>query len=153
MWGFNRKDLSTPAFMLPTLNKASICTRFCPILFKKYENSLNTELIDLDYKMVFAIGTVDSIYLYDTQSITPISIITNIHCQPLTDLSWNRSSLLAASSSDGYITFVVFEKNELGEPISPELVGNEAAKAQYMNYLSVDINSNIQKIQNSKDNI
>jgi len=134
--------------MLPTPNKASVCSRFCPILFKKDFNNKNTELLDLEYKMVFAVGTLDSIYIYDTQSIIPRSIITNIHCQPITDLSWNGSSLLAASSSDGYITFVIFDKNELGEPISPELIEDEKTRTQFQNYLNIDINKNIQKVQN-----
>ena len=152
VWGFNRKDMSNPAFMLPTFNKASVCARFCPILFKKDKNVNNInnapELLDLEYKMVFAVGTIDSIIIYHTQSIIPISIITNIHCQPLTDLAWNGGSILAASSSDGYITFVVFEKDELGEILNPDQVSNELTKSLYQSYLNIDINSTIQKVNN-----
>jgi len=157
VWGFNRKDMSTPAFMLPTLNKASVCTKFCPILFKKDEIKENkgdkVELLDIEYKMVFAIGTIDSIFIYNTQSITPISVITSIHCQAITDLSWHGSSTLAASSSDGYISFVVFEKNELGEKMLPENIGNETIRSLYQTYLKVDINKNIQKIHNGNIDI
>jgi hypothetical protein len=37
VWGFTRKNLSSPAFLLPTLDKSPVCARFCPIIFKKTE--------------------------------------------------------------------------------------------------------------------
>ncbi len=38
--------------------------------------------------MVFAIGTADTIILYDTQQTTPIGLINDIHYTSLTDLTW-----------------------------------------------------------------
>jgi chromatin assembly factor 1 subunit B len=104
-------------------------------------------MIDLSYKMVFAIGTLDSIFIYDTQSIYPRSVITNIHLQPLTDLAWKGSSILAASSSDGYITFAIFDKDELGRPEEPEKLP-EKARSLYQTYLNVDMNKNVMQINN-----
>ncbi len=101
------------------------------------------ELIDLPYKLVFAIGTLDSLLIYDTQSITPRYVVTNIHYQPLTDLAWRGSSMLAASSSDGYITFASFDKDELGVPIDPETLP-EKIKTIYTTYMNCDIKNNIQ---------
>lgn len=144
VWGFSRKDMSKPSFILPTLDKPAVCARFCPIIFAK-DNSMSSqgpELIDLPYKMIFAIGTLDSIFIYDTQSVFPRSVITNIHLQPLTDLAWKGSSILAASSSDGYITFVSFEKDELGKPEDPEKI-QEKSRVSYSTYLGVDMNKNV----------
>ena len=38
--------------------------------------------------MVFAVATIDSILLYDTQQATPFGYISNIHYAALTDLTW-----------------------------------------------------------------
>jgi hypothetical protein len=39
VWGFIRKDMTKPAFALPTLDKSPVCVRFCPVIFKKKENN------------------------------------------------------------------------------------------------------------------
>lgn len=152
VWGFSRKDMSKPSFLLPTLDKSPTCIRFCPIIFEKDqdENKTTPELIDLPYKMVFAIGTLDSIFIYDTQDICPKFAITNIHYQPLTDLAWKGSSILAASSSDGYITFCIFKKEELGIPADPEKLP-ENAKLSYTTYLQVDPIKNILPVNYGKE--
>lgn len=155
VWGMTRKDLSKPAFYIPTLDKSAVCIRFCPIIFKKdpqndneeMEGVRNSEMIDLPYKMVFAIGTLDSIFIYDTQSILPRFAITNIHYQPLTDIAWKGSSMLAASSSDGYITFISFDPEEIGKPIEVENLP-EKARGSYELYLSVEMAKNIVSITN-----
>lgn len=151
VWGMSRKDFSHPLFYIPTLDKSSVCVRFCPILFKK-ENKLEENkdsppaLLDLPYVMVFAIATIDSVYIYGTDSINPRFAITNIHYQALTDLAWNGDSILAISSSDGYISFCSFEKGELGIPLKPEeIVNDEKLKTAYEMYLNIDINKNIQQ--------
>ncbi len=104
-------------------------------------------MIDLPYKMVFAIGTIDSLYIYETQSITPRYAVNNIHFQALTDLAWNGSNLLAASSADGYISFFIFEKNELGIPEDTNNLPDDL-KSVFENYLNIDINKNIYQGQN-----
>jgi chromatin assembly factor 1 subunit B len=135
--------MKKPAFMLPTLDKSPVCVRFCPIIFKKDETDDSTEeLISLDYKIVFAVGTIDSIYIYDTQSTVPRTIHTNIHYLQINDISWRGDSMLAACSSDGYITFVIFEKNELGIQAQSEEL-NEKLKAYTQQYASIDINKTI----------
>jgi chromatin assembly factor 1 subunit B len=42
----------------------------------------------LNYRMVYAVATQDSVLLYDTQQKTPISIVSNLHCATFTDLAW-----------------------------------------------------------------
>jgi hypothetical protein len=53
--------------------------------------------------------------------------------------------MLAISSSDGYISFVSFEENELGIPFKPEEINwdDEKFKKQYELYFSVDIKKNV----------
>ena len=95
--------------------------------------------------MIFAIGTNDSVFIYGTDSIKPKYALTNIHYQSITDLAWNGDKILAISSSDGYISFVIFENNELGIPYKPEEIDwdDEKFKTQYQLYFDVDINKNV----------
>ena len=154
VWGVSRKDFSRPQFYIPTLNKSSTCVRFCPLIFHKKENndsgSTAPALLDLNYVMIFAIGTNDSVFIYGTDSIQPRYAITNIHYQSITDLAWNGDKMLAISSSDGYISFVVFEEKELGIPFKPEEINwdDEKFKKQYQLYFDVDIKKNVMSTQN-----
>ena len=147
VWGVSRKDFSKPKFYIPTLNKSSTCVRFCPIIFHKKESNDSSvpALLDLNYVMIFAIGTNDSVFIYGTDSIQPRYALTNIHYQSITDLAWNGDKMLAISSSDGYISFVSFEKNELGIPFKPEEINwdDEKFKKQYQLYFDVDIKKNV----------
>ena len=152
VWGVSRKDFSRPQFYIPTLNKSSTCVRFCPLIFHKRENDADTApaLLDLNYVMIFAIGTNDSVFIYGTDSIQPRYAITNIHYQSITDLAWNGDKMLAISSSDGYISFVVFEENELGIAFKPEEINwdDDKFKKQYQLYFDVDIKKNVMSTQN-----
>jgi len=148
VWGVSRKDFSRPQFYIPTLNKSSTCVRFCPLIFHKKESDPDNTvpaLLDLNYVMIFAIGTNDSVFIYGTDSIQPRYAITNIHYQSITDLAWNGDKMLAISSSDGYISFVIFEENELGIPYKPQDINwdDEKFKKQYQLYFDVDINKNV----------
>ena len=148
VWGVSRKDFSRPQFYIPTLNKSSTCVRFCPLIFHKKENDADNStpaLLDLNYVMIFAIGTNDSVFIYGTDSIQPRYAITNIHYQSITDLAWNGDKMLAVSSSDGYISFIIFEENEMGVPYKPQDINwdDEKFKKQYQLYFDVDINKNV----------
>lgn len=45
-------------------------------------------LFDLPYRMVYAVATLDSVYLYDTQQAGPLAMLGNLHYAPFTDLTW-----------------------------------------------------------------
>ena len=149
VWGMSRKDFNHPLFYIPTLDKSSICCRFCPIIFEKPPKDQNDncpELIDIPYLMYFAIGTIDSLFIYGTNSIKPKYAVTNIHYQSITDLAWNGDKMLAVSSGDGYISFCVFEEGELGKRIDVEKLSfDEKLMNSYKNYLEIDITKNVMK--------
>lgn len=90
-------------------------------------------LFDLPYRMVYAVATLDAVYLYDTQQAGPICMFGNLHYAPFTDLSWcvppSSSPLIAnalrrsadgqtlvVSSQDGYCSVIAFDPLELGTP-------------------------------------
>ncbi|GAA5957764.1 hypothetical protein JCM3765_003758 [Sporobolomyces pararoseus] len=78
-------------------------------------------LFDLPYRMVYAVATLDSVYLYDTQQEGPICMFGNLHYAPFTDITWSPDGQsLILSSQDGYCSIVAFSPGELGTPYSPQ---------------------------------
>ena len=83
----------------------------------------------LPYRLMFAVVTMDTVAIYDTQQSTPLCLLTKLHYDEFTDLTWyvesnflnlgyrqlcssNRSpdgQSLILSSRDGYCTLVVFD--------------------------------------------
>lgn len=52
------------------------------------EEKREKSLFDLPYRMVYAVATLDQVFLYDTQQAGPICMFGNLHYAPFTDLSW-----------------------------------------------------------------
>lgn len=42
----------------------------------------------LPYRIVFAVATLSSLYVYDTESSTPIAILAGLHYAAVTDIAW-----------------------------------------------------------------
>lgn len=100
---------------LPSPDQFTVAVRFCPLLFK-LRDSKSEPVIPLPYRMIFAIATKCSVYLYDTQQKLPFGLISNIHYTRLTDLAWsNDGNTLLVSSTDGYCSIVHFAEGELGK--------------------------------------
>ncbi|XP_031267779.1 chromatin assembly factor 1 subunit FAS2 [Pistacia vera] len=136
---FSRKDLSRPALQLPGASKPVVAVRFCPLAFS-LRGSNSGGFFKLPYRLVFAIATLNSLYIYDTESVAPTAILAGLHYAAITDISWSPNArYLALSSQDGYCTLVEFENDELGSPIS--LSGNKVTGNE----------NNIPDVQKSKD--
>ncbi|XP_054713511.1 chromatin assembly factor 1 subunit B-like [Uloborus diversus] len=124
---FSRHIFNKPAFHLPSGDKYTVAVRCNPFLYKlrheKSENKENKPMIDLPYRMVFAVAACDSILLYDTEQLPPFAFVSNIHYTHLTDMTWSPDGLtLVASSTDGYCSFLIFTPEELGEKYVPPVV-------------------------------
>lgn len=75
---------------------------------------------NLNYRSVFAVLTLDSVLLYDTYHVTPLAMARGLHYASLTDCAWTSDGrTLIVSSRDGYVTFISFNKGELGEVYTP----------------------------------
>ncbi|KAK4393789.1 Chromatin assembly factor 1 subunit FAS2 [Sesamum angolense] len=115
---FSRKDLSRPALMLPGASKPVVAIRFCPLTFS-LRGSNTSPFFKLPYRLIFAVATLNSLYIYDTESIQPIVIVAGVHYAAITDIAWSPTgNYLALSSQDGYCTLLEFENQELGSPMS-----------------------------------
>ncbi|KAM9253253.1 chromatin assembly factor 1 subunit B isoform 2-T2 [Dugong dugon] len=128
---FSRKNLKRPIAHLPCPGKATLAVRCCPVYFElrpvvesdKSSPEPGQELINLPYRLVFAVASEDSVLLYDTQQAFPFGYVSNIHYHTLSDISWSSDgAFLAISSTDGYCSFVTFEKDELGIPLKEKPV-------------------------------
>ncbi|XP_010336591.1 chromatin assembly factor 1 subunit B [Saimiri boliviensis] len=121
---FSRKNLKRPVAHLPCPGKATLAVRCCPVYFElRPVVETGVELMSLPYRLVFAVASEDSVLLYDTQQSFPFGYVSNIHYHTLSDISWSSDgAFLAISSTDGYCSFVTFEKDELGIPLKEKPV-------------------------------
>ncbi|XP_074577446.1 chromatin assembly factor 1 subunit FAS2 [Curcuma longa] len=114
----SRRDLSRPAIQLSRASKPIVVARFCPVLFAlRGYNSAG--FFKLPYRVIFGLATLDSLYIYDTESMPPIAIFAGLHYAAITDIAWSSDAkYVSLSSRDGYCTIIEFEKGELGEPLA-----------------------------------
>jgi len=94
-------------FQLPTTNdveKSDIC-HSCP----------------LPYRSIFAVLTLDTVFIYDTYHSRPLSVARGLHYASLTDCTWSSDGrTLIVSSTDGYISILSFSDGELGYPFNSQ---------------------------------
>lgn len=65
--------------------------------------------------MIFAVVTTTSLLIYDTQFPYPLVRINGCHLATINDVAWSSDGqTLIFCSSDGYVSFVRFDPNELG---------------------------------------
>jgi len=146
---FGRGRLSeAPLIHLPGHKKPCLSVRFSPILYKlkPLEDGVKP-MIDLPYNMIFAVVTLNSVVIYETQQPNPIAMLSNLHYAPLTDLAWTGDGQnMMISSVDGFCSLVTFDSGELGLPLV------EPVKATVSNDVSIQGHSGEPvKIEFSKD--
>ena len=123
---FSRFDLENPALVLPFPgHRAVVAVRFSPRLYKHRPDTDSVAcsplLPDIPYRMIFAVATLDGVFIMDTSCNAPVAFVDQLHYATLTDMSWNvDGSMLCISSKDGYCSFLSFENEELGALFSPE---------------------------------
>jgi chromatin assembly factor 1 subunit B len=146
--------MTNPAFMLPGIKTYATCVRFNPYIYEKKSTSPGQELLDLAYRMVFAVATTDQILIYATDSISPLAVIGNVHYAPINDLTWHYSNKrLLAGSTDGYISILSFANspdsaNIIGKRIPNEEIENEELREAISRSDLVDYKREEAKMQN-----
>lgn len=121
VYAFGRKQWNDPLFHLPGINDSvPVAVRCSPIIYQLIVNEDGKPhpepYIDLPYRMIFAVATMNSVILYDTQHCHPIALIGNLHYANLTDVSWSHDgNTILMSSTDGYCSVAIFEDGELGQ--------------------------------------
>ncbi|WFC98153.1 Chromatin assembly factor 1 subunit [Malassezia yamatoensis] len=136
----NFRQSHSPIAALPGHKTATVAAAFSPILYQlrtsyyqdrasettasqetgKSRSTTNDDppqLFKLPYRMVYAVATQESVWVYDTQQSTPICCLSNLHYASFTDLTWSPDGqVLMMSSTDGYCSIAIFDYNELGQP-------------------------------------
>lgn len=92
-----------------------------------------TPAFALPYRVIYAVATQDAVLVYDTQQMTPIVVVSNLHFATFTDITWyvtsspllmatadqyfrsNDGLTLLMSSSDGFCSNLTFNSGELGQ--------------------------------------
>lgn len=70
----------------------------------------------MPYRIVYAVASQDTVFVYDTQQMIPITTVSNLHFSTFTDLAWSNDGLtLIMSSSDGFCSALTFTAGELGQ--------------------------------------
>ncbi|KAJ6588071.1 hypothetical protein B0H19DRAFT_1097917 [Mycena capillaripes] len=65
----------------------------------------------LPYRMLYAVVMMDTVAIYDTQQAGPVCLLTKLHYDVFTDLSWSPDGqCLMLASRDGYCTLVTFDE-------------------------------------------
>ncbi|KAN0033973.1 hypothetical protein ACTFIV_000452 [Dictyostelium citrinum] len=168
---FSRHIRDRPLVHLPS-NNPTVVVKFNPIIFKLRSNTNNNNtnnndidnnnnnnnLLNINYRMIFAISSQDTVAIYDTQKTDkPISIVSNLHYSSITDVSWSSDgSILLIASSDGFCSYVSFAPNELGEAL-PESEYPESLKQCILYKQRAIVNTTIneqlqQQFNNSNEN-
>ena len=126
VYAFGRKQWANPLFHLPGVDDSvPVAVRCSPIIYQLKTNKDGKThpqpYIDLPYRMVYAVATMNSVVLYDTQHAHPIALIGNLHYANLTDLSWSHDgNTILMSSTDGYCSVAIFDEGELGQLLPKE---------------------------------
>ncbi|KAH7928347.1 WD40 repeat-like protein [Leucogyrophana mollusca] len=65
----------------------------------------------LPYRMLYAVLTKDTVAIYDSQQAGPVCMLTKLHYDEFTDMTWSPDGqCLILSSRDGYCTIVIFDE-------------------------------------------
>ena len=76
-------------------------------------------MTDLPYRIIYAVLTMDAVFIYDTQQTYPIAMLRELHYADLTDCAWSPDgTCLFLSSLDGYCSILQLDTDDLGTPLS-----------------------------------
>ncbi|KAI0049498.1 WD40 repeat-like protein [Auriscalpium vulgare] len=106
--------MSAQALTLPSpaLSAADSFRAFSPAISKPSTPApSSSSVFALPYRMLFAVETMDTVAIHDTQQSGPVCVLTKLHYDEFTDMSWSPDGqCLMLSSRDGYCTIVVFDE-------------------------------------------
>jgi chromatin assembly factor 1 subunit B len=153
VYGFMKNTINKPSFMLPGMKTHANCIRFCPLLLqlKELKEGDPPALIDLPYRMAFAVATIDHVLIYTTQSIYPLAVLKNLHYDSINDLAWVGQHMVMTCSSDGFCSFIKIDMDLIGEPLPLESeVMPEALHEYYKTLSQVSFKANVEAAMQNK---
>jgi WD40 repeat protein len=130
---FARGAFDRPLLALP-LPDLAIAVRFSPVPFLAHRDALAplpapaaalpvpryATATGAGYHFLLAVATSRAVVVYRTDTFAPVTVVSNIHLEPLTDLAWGPDGRsLVVSSQDGYVSFVTLAHDEVGVDLAP----------------------------------
>lgn len=109
-----------PSSALWGWDRAVLGIRFSPHFYEERlgTNGAQEDTMKGGLRMIYAIFSIDSVVIYDNRSKEPIASFKDLHYGTITDLSWSSDSrYLTISSTDGFLTSIEWENDELGKKI------------------------------------
>jgi hypothetical protein len=80
------------------------------------KRNTTTSYKTLPYRTIFAVLTLDSVLIYDTHHMMPLSVIRGIHYANIVDATWSSDGYsLLVCSTDCFVTVIRFAPGELGQ--------------------------------------
>jgi chromatin assembly factor 1 subunit B len=80
--------LSPTDLLRPPTPAASKPSTPVPHSHNSYGNSTTGSVFALPYRMLFAVVTMDTVAIYDTQQAGPVCMLTKLHYDEFTDMTW-----------------------------------------------------------------
>ncbi len=113
---------STPVLAIRGVEKPILGIRCNPRLFQlRQQQATEAHLFSLQYRIVYAVFTLDTVMVFDTTCTTPFCHIRDLHYGSLTDACWSPDgSTLFVSSTDGFCSVLTFSVDELGLSLSAD---------------------------------
>lgn len=103
---------AVPSFSISCFEKPVIAVKCSPIYYERCHNDRG--LLSLPYRMIIAVMTMDSVFIFDTESKEPIWSVTGLHYGTLTDLSWSCDGRrIMVTSTDGFCSLIELEEHDL----------------------------------------
>jgi len=156
---FARGQYRAPICHLPGTKKATVAVRCSPICYELLDDKENqvtpmesNKYFKVPYRMVYAIASLDSITIYDTQHNLPIGHCANMHYASITDITWSSDGkLLVVSSTDGYCSFIKFEEEEFGRQIMFDPIEYQITQAKIRKKKKKESKKkDVKKVENEK---
>ncbi|TYZ65458.1 hypothetical protein PybrP1_005022 [[Pythium] brassicae (nom. inval.)] len=126
VYAFARGNLNEPTLHLPGQEKASLGVRCSPLLYELRRSTDGSSdsshptpnFFQTPHRSIFAVITLNTVVIYDSQHPHPICTLKDLHYADLTDASWSSDGqLLSVSSMDGYLSFIKFQDGFFGAPV------------------------------------
>ncbi|KAJ8557402.1 hypothetical protein K7X08_003027 [Anisodus acutangulus] len=67
----------------------------------------------LPYRLIFAVATLNTLYIYDTESVQPISIVAGLHYAAVTDIACDKCMDIDSGKAE--------EKTEVKQESTPQI--------------------------------
>ena len=110
---FSRANLpqksSKPIGTIPNLNSRAVAVAFSPNFYKIA--SQEDSLFNFAYRLVFAVATLDQVLIYETDKLSCVAVVRNLHYSSIHDLAWNSDgSRILVSANDGFVSTIDLSK-------------------------------------------